>query len=67
MRPADDQFGDLAERPKMEVQDLIWQCNGHAPPSKVLVKGLARELGIDEKYLENLAEEVRTDLNGKTK
>jgi integrase len=31
-------------------------------PSKTLVRGLAKELGIDENYLEKLAAEVRKDL-----
>jgi hypothetical protein len=33
-----------------------------APPSKALVKGLAKELDIDESFLNRLAEEVRKDL-----
>jgi len=37
------------------------QCNGHASPTKLLVKGLAKELDINEPYLEKLAEEVRRD------
>jgi ribosome-binding protein aMBF1 (putative translation factor) len=57
-------FVDLAEKLKMDVTDLMRQCNGHAPPSKALVKGLARELDISESYLEKLAEEVRKDLGG---
>lgn len=55
-------FIDLAEKLKMDVTDLMRQCNGHAYPSKALVKGLARELDINESYLEKLAEEVRKDL-----
>jgi hypothetical protein len=35
---------------------------GKIPPSKALVKGLAKELEIDESYLEKLAAEVRKDL-----
>jgi hypothetical protein len=38
------------------------QCNGHASPSKALVKDVAKELGIDESYLEKLAAEVRKNL-----
>ena len=53
---------DLAEKLKMDVTDLMRQCNGHASPSKALVKGLSRELGISESHLEKLAEEVRKDL-----
>ena len=53
---------DLADKLKMDVSDLMRQANGHASPSKALVKGLARELGIDEGYLEKLAAEVRKDL-----
>jgi ribosome-binding protein aMBF1 (putative translation factor) len=53
-------FVDLAEKLKMDVTDLMRQCNGHASPSKALVKGLAKELDISESYL--LAEEVRKDL-----
>jgi hypothetical protein len=38
------------------------QCNGKTPPSKALVKELAKELDINESYLEKLAEEVRRGL-----
>jgi hypothetical protein len=31
----------------MDVADLMKQCNGKIPPSKALVKGLAKELNID--------------------
>jgi transcriptional regulator with XRE-family HTH domain len=55
-------FQDLAEKLKMDVTDLMRQCNGKAPPSKALVKGLAKELDINESFLEKLAEEVRKDL-----
>lgn len=55
-------FIDLAEKLKMDVTDLMRQCNGHASPSKALVKGLARELGLNESSLDRLAEEVRKDL-----
>jgi ribosome-binding protein aMBF1 (putative translation factor) len=41
---------DLAEKLKMDVTDLMRQCNGHASPSKALVKGLAKELEINESY-----------------
>jgi hypothetical protein len=34
-------FADLAEKLKIDVTDLMLQCNGHASPSKVLIKGLA--------------------------
>jgi ribosome-binding protein aMBF1 (putative translation factor) len=50
-------FVDLAEKLKMPVEDLMRQANAHTPPSKALVKGLAKELGIDESYLEKLAAE----------
>ncbi len=55
-------FADLAEKLKMPVEDLMRQCNGKVSPSKALVKGVAKELGIDESYLEKLAAEVRKDL-----
>jgi transcriptional regulator with XRE-family HTH domain len=58
-------FVDLAEKLKMDVSDLMRQCNGKAPPSPALVKGLARELDINESYLEKLADEVRKDLAAK--
>lgn len=32
-------FVDLAEKLRMPVEDLMRQCNGHASPSKALVKG----------------------------
>jgi ribosome-binding protein aMBF1 (putative translation factor) len=55
-------FPDLAEKLNMPVTDLMRQCNAKAPPSRALVKGLARELDINEQYLDKLAEEVRKDL-----
>ena len=55
-------FHDLAEKLKMPVEQLMRECNGHAPPSRALVKGLAKELGIDEGLLEKQADEVRKDL-----
>ena len=57
-------FLDLAEKLKMDVTDLMRQCNGKVSPSKALVKGLSRELNIDEAFLNRLAEEVRNDLGG---
>jgi hypothetical protein len=56
-------FADLAEKLKMPVEDLMRQANGHASASKALVKCLAKQLGIDETYLERLAAEVRKDLD----
>ena len=53
---------DLAEKLKMDLTDLMRQCNGQASTSKALVKGLAKELDIDESFLNRLAEEVRKDL-----
>jgi hypothetical protein len=44
-------FTDLAEKLKMDVTDLMRQCNGEVSPSKALVKGLAEELDIDEAFL----------------
>jgi hypothetical protein len=38
---------------------------GEGPPSKALVKGLARELDITESFLEKLAEEVPKDPGAK--
>jgi transcriptional regulator with XRE-family HTH domain len=55
-------FADLAEKLKIDVTDLMRQCNGKVPPSNALVKGLAKELDIDESYLNRLADEVRKDL-----
>jgi transcriptional regulator with XRE-family HTH domain len=55
-------FADLAEKLNMDVTDLMRQCNGKVSPSKALVKGLAKELNIDESFLNRLAEEVRKDL-----
>jgi hypothetical protein len=49
----------------MDVPDPMRQSNAKAPPSKAVVKGLARELGIDESFLENLAKEARRDLGTK--
>jgi hypothetical protein len=47
------------------VIDLMRQCNGKIPPSKALVKGLAKELDIEESFLNRLAEEVRKNLGTK--
>jgi ribosome-binding protein aMBF1 (putative translation factor) len=55
-------FADLAEKLKIPVEDLMRQCNGKTSPSKALVKGLAKELAIDESFVDKLAEEVRKDL-----
>ena len=44
-------FIDLAAKLKMDVTDLMRQCNGKVSPSKALVKGLAKELDIDESFL----------------
>ena len=54
-------FYELAEALKMDVTELMRQANGHAPPSKALVKGVAKEVGMDEKTLEKLTDEVRKD------
>ena len=54
-------FPDLAEKLKIPVEDLMRQCNGKVPPSKAVVKGLARELGIEESFLNRLADQVRRD------
>jgi hypothetical protein len=48
----------------MPVHDLKRQANRHVLPSKALVTGLAKELGIDEGLLDRLADEVRKDLSG---
>jgi ribosome-binding protein aMBF1 (putative translation factor) len=58
-------FQDLADKLKMDVADLMRQCNAKAPPSRALVKGLARELDITESLLDKLPEEVRKDLGPK--
>ena len=39
-------FADLAEKLKMDVTDLMRQCNGKTAPTKALVKGLATEPGL---------------------
>jgi transcriptional regulator with XRE-family HTH domain len=55
-------FQDLAETLKMDITQLMKECNGKVPPSKALVKGVAKELGIDEEFLEKLAADVRKNL-----
>jgi transcriptional regulator with XRE-family HTH domain len=55
-------FDDLAGKLGMDVHQFMREWNGHAPPSKGLVRGLARELDITEWYLDKLADEVRKDL-----
>jgi transcriptional regulator with XRE-family HTH domain len=48
-------YVDLAEKLGMDVHELMRECKGEAPPSRAVVQGLARELHIDESYLEKLA------------
>lgn len=45
-------FAELADKLGMDVTDLMRQCNAKTPPSEALVKGLARELGVDQSCLE---------------
>jgi hypothetical protein len=49
----------------MDVHQLMKECNGHAAPSRALIKGLARELDLSESMLDRLAEEVRKDLGAR--
>jgi hypothetical protein len=49
-------FVDLAAKLKIDVHQLVRECNGHAPPSKAIVKGLARELDLSKSMLDRLAE-----------
>jgi hypothetical protein len=44
------------------VAELMEMCNVKTPPTRVLVKGLALELDLDESRLEKLAAEVRKHL-----
>jgi hypothetical protein len=53
-------LADLAE--KLDVNDRMRQRNGKVSRSKALVRGLAKELDIDESLLTRLAEEARKDL-----
>jgi hypothetical protein len=55
-------FQDLAERLHTDVVDLMRQANAKIPASRALVIGLAKELDINESFLDKLAEEVRKDL-----
>ena len=57
-------FQDLADKLKMDVHDLMQQCNARAPPCPLLVEGLARELKIEGSFLEKLADEVRAGPGG---
>jgi len=57
------EFGEGFPVTGFPVEDLMRRCNGHASPSKALVRCLARELGITESCLEKFAEEVRLDLS----
>ena len=58
-------FVDLAEKLKMDVHQLMRECNAKVAPSKALVKGLAGELNLSESMLDKLAEEVRKDMGAK--
>jgi transcriptional regulator with XRE-family HTH domain len=46
----------------VDPTELLRMINGKVMPTKALVKGLAKELDIDESFLNRLAEEVRKDL-----
>jgi hypothetical protein len=49
----------------MDLHQLMRECNAKAPPSRALVKGLARELDLSESMLDRLAQEIRKDLGAK--
>jgi hypothetical protein len=57
-----ERFQDLAEKLKMDVTDLMRQCNGKTAPTRALVKPWQRNWTFDESFLNRLAEEVRKDL-----
>ena len=48
----------LAERLRMDPTELLKMINGRLIPTNVVLSGLARELGTDLPYLEQLAEEI---------
>jgi hypothetical protein len=54
-------FLDLAEKLKMDVHDLMRQCNGHASPIQSAGQR-SRQRTRNEESLDKLAEEVRKDL-----
>jgi hypothetical protein len=41
-------FADLADTLKIDVVEVMRQCNGKTAPTKALVKGVAKRLEIDE-------------------
>jgi transcriptional regulator with XRE-family HTH domain len=49
---------DLGKRLGVDPKELLDMINGKQMPTAKIVRGLARELGIDEGYLEKLAEQV---------
>jgi hypothetical protein len=40
---------------KMDVAQLMKKCHGRDPPSKTAVKGVVRELGVDDPLLNRVA------------
>jgi hypothetical protein len=46
----------------MDVTDLMSQCNGQDPSLPRSPQGSRSRTGIDEKFLDKLAEEVRKDV-----
>jgi transcriptional regulator with XRE-family HTH domain len=56
-------YADLAEKLGMNVQELMRECKGEAPPSRAVVTGLARETHVNESYLEKLAGSGRVQVN----
>lgn len=50
---------DLGKRLSIDPKELLDMINGKEEPKAKIVRGLARELGIDEGYPEKLAVEMR--------
>jgi hypothetical protein len=46
----------------MDVTELVKQAKAKTPPTRAIVRGLARELDIDEGFLQKLADESASGL-----
>jgi transcriptional regulator with XRE-family HTH domain len=48
----------LGQRLGVDPGELLDMVNGRKSPTKAVVRGLAKELDVDERYLEKLAAEL---------
>jgi hypothetical protein len=52
----------MAPALSVDPKDLLDMINGKIPPPAAIVRGLARELGLDPATLENMAASLRDEI-----